>query len=72
MLMIGIMCLRPDMKVAEYGWAPGVYDVEGSDLESEQIALSKAVVLPEEIEILDYEEQPEARLPSQNLRPGGQ
>jgi len=62
-LMIGILQMRPGLRVTEFAHAPGIYSVEGADLEAEQIALTKTVVLPDPIELFDYEEQPREASP---------
>jgi len=57
-LMIGIALIRPEFQATEYVRAPGVFSVEGMDPEVDQLTLARTVVLPDTIEVLDYEGKP--------------
>lgn len=57
-LIIGIIEVRSGMRVMEHVRAPGVFSVEGMDPDVDQLTLARTVVLPDTIEVLDYEGKP--------------
>jgi len=62
-LIIGILRVPSHARLDRSWQGPDVYGIDGVDVEREQMVLSKTVILPRAVEVLDYEEQPATRTP---------